>query len=337
MLSWGSVKASSSSRASSWLVPVASLALAACGGSTSSIGGSDGGADGGGTFEAGGPSPAEIATDAAHAYCTRAQTCASFYVSVAFGDVATCESRLQAQLVSELSAPSVTETTAQLEACAAALPEVACSDLLGRATIPACPTLAGKLADGAACAFDGQCAGTRCHAPSGATCGTCGTPAPSGSGCQADDDCDSAMKCVNGACAPYGGPGAACSATQPCRPDLGCVGGTCGTPSVMGTACTDSTACDQLHAGFCDPLSKVCATATIAQAGSPCGLVAGQFVLCQGPGSFCRGDQAPTYQGTCVAFAPDGASCDADAGPLCDYGAVCESGTCQVPSATRCK
>lgn len=319
------------------LLPSLALTLPACGGSTSSVSGSDSGTDGGGTAEGGGESAQEAASAAASAYCGRASACAAVFVTDGFGTMANCQSHLQTQLLADLSAPGSSTTVAQLEACTTALPQASCADLLGNVTIPACKTMPGTFAAGAACGTDSQCATTHCTIPTTAVCGTCTTQAAVGGACGVDSDCQSGMKCLNGACATYVLQGGACSATQPCRPDLGCVNGTCGTPSPAGTACKTSAECDQLSGDFCNPASLVCQTITFAQPGSACGLVSGQLVLCAGPGGYCKGDNVAPYVGTCEAHAMSGASCDTDAGPLCDYGSTCVSGTCTTSDPASCK
>ncbi len=321
-------------RAPLLLLPWLAVTPLACGGSTSSVAGGDGG---GAEVSAN-----QASADAAKAYCQRVDACAAVFVTDAFGDEATCESLFEAQLLTDLSAPGTSATPAMYETCAAALPQVSCGDLLGNATIPACKTMPGTLAQGAACGTDAQCATTHCTVPAAALCGTCAEPSAAGGHCGVDSDCQPGMKCVTGSgttgtCALYGLQGAACSDTQPCRPDFGCVNGTCGTPSPAGTACKSSAECDQLAGAFCNPESLTCQTITFAAPGGACGLVSGALVLCAGPGSECRGSSAPPYQGTCVAYAMDGASCELDGGPLCDYGAVCVAGTCQVSDPSSCK
>jgi hypothetical protein len=309
------------------------VALAACSGSTPSVNPDGGGGGGGDT----GVEAAQAVSDAANAYCQRAQACAPAYVTVEFGAVETCVTRLGLELTSELSAPGTSSTPSQLESCAKALPQTSCGDLLGRNSPTACQTLPGTLASGAGCAVDSQCTGTRCRVAPNMLCGTCTTPAPAGASCGVDADCQPQMTCLNGTCVLYGQEGATCSATAPCRPDLGCVGGTCGTPSTVGTACQSSAECDQINGSFCDPSSKQCATVGFGQPSGPCGLVGSQIVICQGPGSLCGGEAAPSYEGKCVPFAMDGTSCDVDAGPLCDVAAVCSGGTCQLPNPASCQ
>lgn len=325
------------------IIPVI-LALVAmgCGGSTAALGGDGGtGAEGGSgsgssSGSSGGVSAEQAATDAANAYCQRAEQCAPAYVSIGFGDVGTCAKRLKTELLPVFGSNGTSSTPAQTEACAQAIPQTTCADLLGRKNPAACQTLPGMLPDGTACGADSQCHGTRCRVAPGAVCGTCSSPASAGAPCGADADCQPGMGCISAQCTVYGTEGASCTATQPCRPDLGCVGGTCGAPSPAGTACQSTAECDLLHGFACHPTSMTCQPFTFAQPSGACGLVNGALVLCSGPGSLCKGAQAPSYQGSCVAFATDGASCDADAGPLCDVGAVCSGGTCQVPNPANC-
>jgi hypothetical protein len=292
----------------------------------------DSGTDGGG-----GESAQQAVAAAASAYCARASACAAVFVTDGFGTLAGCQTHLQTQLLASLSAPGTSATVAQLEACTAALPQVSCGDLLGNETIPACKTLPGMLAAGAPCGTDAQCASTHCIVPSTTACGTCGPQSPAAGTCSVDSDCQPGMDCLNGTCATYVLQGGACSATQPCRPDFACVNGTCGAPSPAGTACKTSAECDQLSGDFCNPASLVCQTITFAQPGGACGLVSGQLVLCAGPGGTCKGDDVSPYVGTCEAAAMNGASCDTDGGPLCDYGSVCVSGTCTASNPASCK
>jgi hypothetical protein len=286
----------------------------------------------------------QAAQDAVNAYCTRAEACAPAFVKVAFGDVMTCEQGLKAGLLAAFTAPGTSTSPAQTEACAQAIPQTSCADLLARKNPTACATLPGQLSAGAACGNDAQCTGTRCQVAADALCGTCTSPAAAGGPCGVDADCQSGMKCLGQICVTYGNEGTACGANAPCRPDLGCVGGACGRPSPLGAACMTSPECAQLQGDFCHPVSLTCTAAAFSQPGGPCGLVgnqglaAAQVVLCAGPGGVCQGLAAPTYTGTCVGAASAGASCVVDGGaPQCGLGAVCSGGTCQSPNPSACK
>jgi hypothetical protein len=317
------------------LPSLAFVAVAACGGSTFSMGeGSDGGADGAGNTVT--VTADQAATDAANAYCNRAQACAPAYVTDSMGDVATCAARLKLVLLPVFGSAGTSSTPAQTEACAQAIPQMTCSDLLGRKNPDVCKTLPGALADGAACSADSQCAGTRCKVAANAVCGTCTEPAAAGGVCGVDDDCQPGMTCVNAACAAYGGENASCDTAHPCRPDLGCKSGACTTPSPAGAACQASGECDGLHGVFCNPVSMKCENVSFVGPNAKCGLVSDALVLCTGPGSLCYGATAPSYQGACVAYANDGAACDVNNGPLCNAGAVCAGGACQIPDPASC-
>jgi hypothetical protein len=310
------------------LAAFAALAPTACGGSTSSLGSGDGG---------GGVTADQATTDVANAYCNRAQECAPAYVTVGFGDVATCATRLKATLTPSLGAAGVTETPAQYEACAQALPNATCADLLGRSMPAPCQPVPGTLADGAACAVDGQCASSHCGLAVNAVCGTCSATSGAGGACNVDDDCQDGMTCQSSVCVTYGAENASCDTTHPCRPDLGCKSGACTTPSAAGIACQSSAECDNLHGVFCDPLTMVCANVSFAAPNAACGLVDQQIVVCTGPGSLCGNETAPTYTGACVPYAADGAACDATNGPLCNGGAVCAQGKCAIPDPAQCQ
>ena len=106
----------------------------------------------------------------------------------------------------------------------------------------------------------------------------------------------------------------------------------------MGTACQTGDECDALHGVACNPVSMMCENISFAAANAACGLVNKQLVLCTGPGSLCNGGSTPpSYTGSCLAYAADGAACDPTNGPLCDVGAVCAGGKCVVPDPAKCQ
>jgi hypothetical protein len=307
--------------------------IVACGGTTFS---QNGGTDDGGAEGAGAISADQAAQDAASAYCNRTQACAPAYITDVFGDVPTCTARFKAVLLPVFASNGSSATPAHIEACAQAIPQMSCADLLGRNLPSACATLPGTLADGAPCAADPQCQGTRCKVPANAVCGTCTEPAAAGAACGVDSDCQPAMACVNGTCIAYGNQDALCDSSHPCRPDLACASGSCTAPRPAGVACQMSDECDILHGVFCNPLSSKCESVSFTGTNAACGIVNQGVVLCAGPGSQCAGVVAPSYQGTCSAPAADGAACDATNGPFCKPGAACASGMCQVPDPALC-
>ena len=328
------------------LTALAVGAVAACSGSVASVGGGNdsgtttdaGGADaaGGDSMGMQGPTAAQAASDAANAYCARAEACAPAYVTIGMGDVATCEAAFATEVMALFGANGAPITPADVEACAQVIPNESCGDLLSRNTPAACK-FKGMLADGTACASDAQCSNGRCLVPKNTVCGTCGSHSAVGGACSVDDDCVDGAHCVGSACVAYGQQGAACSTATPCRPDLGCIGGSCTTPSPAGTTCTDSSECDNLHGVFCNGSSGKCETAAFAPPGQTCGLVNGTITGCRGPQGVCAGVTAPKYQGTCAATSPTGGPCNTQNGPTCGAFQVCANGACAVSDPSVCK
>jgi hypothetical protein len=324
-----------------WRVVLGCTIFAAC--SNSSSGGHGVPSDAG--DGASGLSFDDAAKEVAQAYCDRAQACSPAFLTLAYGDVATCNVRFVAALRPSLGANGSTVTPSQLHACAQAVPGESCGDFLGRKPATACKPPGGTLADGAPCASDAQCTGTRCKVPFGQVCGVCGEHAAAGAACGVEDDCDSGLTCIGQVCVPFANESDACDATHPCRPDLACKGGKCDAPSGAGSACAGPSECDGPHGFVCGAVSKQCAAVTFDSPNQACGIVQGHLALCAGPGGFCAGLSATQAQGTCTAAASDNASCDAFQGPLCNGGAVCVCagsdagcpGTCKLPDPTACK
>lgn len=310
------------------------VTLAACSGSTTNMNdntGSDGGSDAASSVTA-----AQASADAATAFCARIQSCAPAYLSIGYGDVATCNTRFAKSILPSIGANGSAATPAMLETCAKAIANASCGDLLSR-NLPAECRKPGTLADGSACATDDQCLNMRCKVAPNAVCGTCGSHAAAGASCAVDEDCDFGAKCVNGTCAAYGKQGDPCSATRPCRADLACRSGSCAAPAATGDACTAFEECDVLHGVGCNPVTKKCEAFSFAQPGNACGFVSSQIVVCQGPGGDCVGATQQNPKGTCKAPAADGAACDNTNGPLCASPAVCMGGICTLPDPAACK
>src|SRR5689334_22959155 len=92
--------------------------------------------------------------DSAAAQCAQLDRCWSGNgVSRTYPDLATCQSRISAQCVTSLGAASTGATPDSVESCASNLPQETCSDLFNNTPVAACQTRAGKLANGAPCAF----------------------------------------------------------------------------------------------------------------------------------------------------------------------------------------
>src|SRR5215471_5730452 len=121
------------------------IVLGACSNSSSGGGGKPSDA---GDGSAGG-SLVQAAADVAAAYCARAQACSPAFLTLAYGDVATCSAGFIAQITPTLGANGTTYTADQLHACAQAVPSTSCGDFLARKPATACRPPAGTLADGA--------------------------------------------------------------------------------------------------------------------------------------------------------------------------------------------
>jgi hypothetical protein len=293
----------------------------------------------------GSTSPQQACADYAQVYCTRVNDCAPTFLQLGFGDVPTCESRLQINCPLTFQAPGTGLTPDIAEKCIGALPQTSCPDTLGRNLPSECSPVAGSLQNGAACGDDDQCTGKYCNLGSNHVCGACSTKAAAGAACNTDSDCSQGLACAQGTCAAYAQAGAACSDKQPCNPTLTCNAGACVTPSGAGAACTPGTdltksGCDFLHGSFCNPSTKKCQQVATATAGQPCGfvngIVDGSLTICTG-GATCFGITLLNPKSTCTAAAADGASCDATKGINCQAPAICVSGVCKLKDPTSCK
>ncbi len=173
-----------------------------------------------------------------------------------------CERRVAAACVAETTAPQTGWTPSAIDACNAAVPNLACSAL----DASAC-TFTGTLALGSPCAFDGQCASGSCSASS-LQCGSCQPPRPppskavvlleAGAECDRSDVasrchpfkglfCDATTNtCAKVTPVPLGG---ACDASAGlvCQPKGRCAGPagarTCIANVEFGGACTTTQEC----------------------------------------------------------------------------------------------
>jgi len=269
-------------------------------------------------------------TDFANAICGALMKCGAPAVTLYYGDLTTCETRLKAPCKSTLHDPGTTLTTNRLDACAQKLIAESCADAYNHVVPDECKPLPGALADGTPCGDDGQCKSAYCKKTG--VCCVCGAK---GGTCSVDGDCDSGLVCVTGACVMRAAMGAACSDTIPCQYHLVCTGGTCQPPAGTGMKCTATAAggnCDLTLGDFCNPLSNVCQAVTYAGAGQPCGLVNMGYAVCSGNGH-CSGQ----LMGNCVAAAADGAACNAANGPNCQLPAQCINNVCTLSDTSTCK
>jgi hypothetical protein len=305
------------------------IALLAAGCSSSSGGGSS-------------VSSSQAATDGASAFCARVAACAPALTALEWGDTSACVPRLTAELSGRLASTGTSATPSQLEACAQALPNATCDDLLGRNLPAPCRSTPGSQPNGAACGDDSQCAGGHCSVPSQQTCGVCTTLGAAGATCAVDADCDYGLACAGGTCAGYVAPGGVCDATHRCLPTLVCKNGACAHPDAAGASCNAQAGdtCDTLHGVFCNDASGTCQTIAYVSAGAACGIISGTITFCQRGSTNavaeCKGLGGVSLTGACQAAAADGASCDATGGPFCVTPSVCVNGQCKLDDASSC-
>jgi hypothetical protein len=279
--------------------------------------------------------PDKACTDAAAQLCTQLQNCAAPLVTTQYGDVATCQARAKLTCLPALMAPMTSANPDKLDQCATATSMLTCNELFTRDTPDICKPLPGKLADGSACGDDGQCTSTYCKKPANEVCGVCGARAAAGGACTLDADCDYKLTCAMSVCVAPGAVGASCDGGHPCAPPNVCKAALCTAPVGAGMACDPVVKdCDAAKGLYCDPTTRVCALATFAAAGAPCGYVNGAFVGCAAAGH-CKLATA-SLMGTCLAAAADGAACDITNGPECTAPAQCIGSVCKLPNPAAC-
>jgi hypothetical protein len=303
------------------------------GGSGGSAGSGTGGTAGTGGTGGAGPTAGQACADLAAAECQKISQCNPWYLQKYFGDVDTCKMRYTSTSCSSyLGLANSSDTPSTYEACAAAITSANCQQWLDSdAVLNACLPTPGMLASGATCGTAAQCQTANCNFPSGGTCGTCGPQNGAGAQCTSDGQCSGNLFCISGQCGMPGGAGATCSSTAPCVNSLACAGGRCAIAAKAGEACSSTLPCDG-HAGL-TCRNSVCQNLQYVAKGQPCNPAQGREC---GQSGFCKGSTS-TADGTCLAFAADGAACDTTNGPICMPYARCASGFCKVYDPSACR
>ena len=122
----------------------------------------------------GGTSGDSACADSAAAHCAQRATCTnSVGITKTYGDMTTCLAREKLSCTNALAAKGTGNTPDRVEQCVAALKTESCADYFA-GNVPAACVNTGTLADGAGCAFAGQCSSTYCTGLTDAACGTCG-------------------------------------------------------------------------------------------------------------------------------------------------------------------
>jgi hypothetical protein len=282
------------------------------------------GASGGGTGGSG-ATDASTGTDAggdsqqactafADAYCAKLQTCSTFVMNVAYGDLATCKQRWVLNCVPNFGVTGTSATPTRTSACAQSMAALTCPTFLSGDLGTACATGAGTVAQGGPCGDDAQCASTFCARAPDAVCGTCQAATMAGD------------PCVQSSCSVSTNTVCPAGKTTCIKPVAGKV----------GDSCIGHEQCDVGHQVGCNPTNSRCIALTLATAGGACGadsLFPTSVGVCPASGTC-----SAVLSGRCSAVGTDGASCStSDTGTHCMPPARCVSGRCTLPNPTMCR
>jgi hypothetical protein len=300
----------------------------------------------------GGVSADQACTDQAKAQCNKLDTCRKNGTQLTYGTLGACITRLKANCMTALMAPSAGNSPGSVESCAQALPMESCQDYLQGNTTDACVAKNGNLDGGAACAFSTQCKSGFCAVAKNTNCGVCQNPPAVGDPCT-DIGCGRNLVCTpNQICAAYVASGGMCDTKNlVCAPGFGCViatGQTTGTckqkGQTVGAACDPKSVtapiCDANQGLFCNNMTNQCAAQTYGNDGQTCGNTGTADVVCNAGGSCINPGSGSGA--ACVAAADAGASCDTAMGPPCLAPARCvvspggTSGMCMTLDGSMC-
>jgi hypothetical protein len=275
--------------------------------------------------DGGGTSLSKACTDNVAQYCNQLSTCSSFLLSVIYGDVVTCQTRLGGSYCSNIvSAKGSGWTGDGLESCIAARAKLTCTDFLYLKPQPSSCMPAGTLTTGS-CLFSTQCGTGYCRIPAAGGCGNCVQRGTTGAPCTQTGDCDGNLVCSGGVCVAPQPIGGTCSATAPCASGVACILGKCAQPGGVGAACNPDAGgldCDYNLGAYCSGTS--CAAISVGTVSSTCG---------GSPPTACLGD-GTCQEGDCVLPIGDGQPCDG--GLNCAVPSACTAGVCATPNASQC-
>jgi hypothetical protein len=253
-------------------------------------------------------------TALADAYCTKLQTCSTFVMNVAYGDLATCKARWVLNCTPNFIAPGTSATPARTTTCAQSIAALSCATFLSGDLGTSCAIAPGTVAQGGTCGDDAQCASTFCARAPDAVCGTCQPVTNAGDPCVLKS-CSTSTNTV-------------CPAGKT----------TCVKPVAgkVGDSCVGHEQCDVGHQVGCNPTNGRCLALTLATAGGACGadsIIPSSVGVCPAGGT-CSSSLA----GKCSAVGMDGASCStSDTGTHCMLPARCVGGKCTLPAPATCK
>ncbi len=277
--------------------------------------------------------------DRAYAYCTQLETCSTTAIEYRFGNVQTCKKLIAGVCELANGAASTGATVAGTEACAAAESSWVCSDIIYTQNVPpACASVPGELASGAACTVNAQCQAMWCSRPAGQSCGVCAPPPKAGDPCD-NGACLAPLTCssTTSTCVAYVEVGGQCgNGSSPCDSGLSCVAGICQAGATMVNApCVPAgPGCDQFAGLSCNVQTQTCKTLALIPPGGACGVVADQPTLCA---------VGACIRGTCVPYGTTGEACEIASGLGCAENLHCiassdsgTAGTCQLIGSGTC-
>src|SRR5215813_2392446 len=120
-------------------------------------------------------------TTLAQGFCSKIDMCAHPLIATQYANVAACVTRTKINCLNGLKAPGDSVTPQKVQDCGNAVAGISCTAAFTRNLPAACTADPGALADGTACAQDGQCKSTYCRkANSNDACGTCGPRSAAG-------------------------------------------------------------------------------------------------------------------------------------------------------------
>lgn len=301
------------------------------------------------------PSTGDAGTTAAtactllgEARCMALDQCSGGMATTArWGGPSVCKARIDAQCLQDLAATGTGATPATVVACASALGNQSCADVLANDTPEECAPVSGSLANFSPCFASGQCQSSFCELEPNAACGLCKPVPEAGAPCANTAECGdrNALGCVGMVCQRFLEAGAPCaSAVSICSPGYACTrnpdagagvdaGGNCKLEGTTVNAACDSSSnerptCNLTYGLQC--LSNKCTAATYVDAGEACGteLTSG-LARCAASGTCVDGGVTTPKSGVCLAAAADNGPCDTAVGPGCLPQARCviEAGT----------
>ncbi len=281
-------------------------------------------------------------------------------------EIARVQSRFDTLCAEALALPGVGITSANLEACVAAIQSTSCAVLDDE--YGACSFTSGSLGEGASCVTNAQCGTGACsagvQASDGGTtvCGVCSAAVPLGGSCTNGQSCGPDAICNYGAMGDQTcvavvnvGEGGACNtAFERCNSGLQCnSSGVCAAPGDAGAACQSDLQCAAPlvcpsvngAASTCQPAGPVgapCNSAVECTSGLGCDFTSHQCtsVTWVAAGQPCNGGSIsclvgscpagnPGANGNCPTVIPDGQPCNpTDGTTTCDTFAQCTQGVC---------